>query len=204
MTYRANSDQAELIVRAARGDGAAEHALYEAYREAAYRLAYLLLGDGGDAEEVVQDAFVYALTNLWRYDEERGTFWAWLRVIIVSRSRNKRRRRQLTLVPLEVLGYERQADVDPAGHDPAERMVLAQTRRAIWEALRRVSPGARDAIVLRFYEGLPYRDIANVLGCSPDAARARVAHGKAQLRRLLMDDDCELSPLATLRTQKAG
>jgi RNA polymerase sigma factor (sigma-70 family) len=51
--------------------------------------------------------------------------------------------------------------------------------------LQQVSAGARDALVLRYYEGLPYAEIAEALGCSPEAARARVAHGKTQLRRLL-------------------
>ena len=59
------------------------------------------------------------------------------------------------------------------------------TRQIVWESLQRISPGARDALILRYYEGLPYTEIAAALGCSPGAARARVAHGKTQLRRLL-------------------
>jgi RNA polymerase sigma-70 factor, ECF subfamily len=68
---------------------------------------------------------------------------------------------------------------------------LLGTRQVIWDALRRVSPGARDALILRYYEGLSYAEIAEVLGCSNDAARARVAHGKTQLRRLLVTSEEE-------------
>ena len=62
----------------------------------------------------------------------------------------------------------------------------------MWEALQQVSVGARDALILRYYEGLPYAEIADILGCSNDAARSRVIHGKAQLRRLLTAPDGEL------------
>jgi RNA polymerase sigma factor (sigma-70 family) len=55
----------------------------------------------------------------------------------------------------------------------------------VWKAIQQVSEGAKDALILRYYEGLPYADIAEILGCSSAAARSRVVHGKAQLRKLL-------------------
>jgi RNA polymerase sigma-70 factor (ECF subfamily) len=184
MTRR--SSETDTIARAIAGDEAAQRALYEAHHAAAFRLATLLLGEPCDAEEVVQDAFVYLFRNLHRYDEGRGSFRAWLRVALVSRCRNKRRRRSLPLVSLEALdaGGQAPASSDPVG-DPASVVEMRGTRRAVWEALQRVSPGARDALILRYYEGLSYAEIAAALGCSNDAARARVAHGKVQLRRML-------------------
>ncbi len=176
----------ETIACAIGGDEAAQRLLYEAHYAAAFRLAYLLLQDACDAEEVVQDAFVYLFRNLRRYDADRGTFWAWLRVTLVSRCRNKRRRKRLQIVSLEVLDATGQSLPDAAqANDPANVLDALGVRRAVWEALQQVSAGARDALVLRYYEGLSYAEIAEVLGCSNDAARARVAHGKTQLRDLL-------------------
>ncbi len=176
----------ETITRAIGGDEVAQRLLYEAHYAAAFRLAYLLLQDACDAEEVVQDAFVYLFRNLRRYDADRGTFWAWLRVTLVSRCRNKRRRKRLQIVSLEVLDATGQSLPDAAqANDPANVLDALGVRRAVWEALQQVSAGARDALVLRYYEGLSYAEIAEVLGCSNDAARARVAHGKTQLRDLL-------------------
>jgi RNA polymerase sigma-70 factor (ECF subfamily) len=185
---------AETIARAMGGDEAAQRVLYETFYAAAFRLAYLLLRDGNDAEEVVQDGFVYVFRNLQRYDPERGSFWTWLRIVLVSRCRNKRRRQQLRLVSLEMLDAAGAAPavLEPAS-DPASALEMRGTRLAVWEALQRVSPGARDALVLRYYEGLPYAEIATILGCSADAARARVAHGKAQLRRLLTAPEEEVA-----------
>jgi RNA polymerase sigma-70 factor (ECF subfamily) len=180
------SSEADTIARAIAGDETAQRVLYEMYHAGAFRLATLLLGEPRDAEEVVQDAFVYLFRNLERYDEGRGSFRAWLRVVLVSRCRNKRRRRSLPLVSLEALDADGQAPAssEPLGN-PAGVVEMRGTRRAVWEALQRVSPGARDALILRYYEGLSYAEIAAALDCSNDAARARVAHGKVQLRRML-------------------
>jgi RNA polymerase sigma-70 factor (ECF subfamily) len=178
----------ETIERAIGGDEAAQRALYEAHYAAAFRLAYLLLQDTCDAEEVLQDAFVYVFRNLQRYDAERASFIGWLRVVLVSRCRNKRRRRQLATVSLEALAAAGQPAPDSKpDRDPADALELQGSRQAIWEALQKVSAGAREALILRYYEGLPYAEISALLGCSPDAARARVAHGKVQLRRLLVE-----------------
>lgn len=174
----------EVIDRAISGDEAAQQALYEAYYAPAFRLAYLLLANTEDAEEAVQDAFVYLFRNLRHYSPQRGPLWAWLRVILVSRCRNRRRARKWHLFALSTmdrdsLGEETMAD------DPARILEQLGTRRTVWEALQRVSPAARDALILRYYEGLSYAEIAALLGCQEEAARARVSYGKVQLRRLL-------------------
>jgi len=197
---------AETIARAVGGDEAAQRMLYEGHYAAAFRLAYLLLQETCDAEEVVQDAFVYVLRNLPRYDPERGSFWAWLRVVLVSRCRNKRRRRRLQLVSLELLEASGQVPADPApASDPEQVLERLGTRRVVWRALQRVSAGARDALVLRYYEGLSYAEIAAALGCSPEAARARVAHGKAQLRQLLAaPEEGVVRERGSVRVAKAG
>jgi RNA polymerase sigma-70 factor (ECF subfamily) len=176
----------DTIARAIEGNDSAQQALYETHHATAFRLAYLLLQDACDAEEVVQDVFVYIFRNLRQYDASRASFWTWLRVVLVSRCRNKHRRKQVETVSLETLAAAGQAPADqkPAS-DPAGMLEMRGTQQAVWRALEQVSPGARDALILRYYEGLPYVEIGAVLGCSADAARSRVAHGKTQLRRLL-------------------
>jgi RNA polymerase sigma-70 factor (ECF subfamily) len=199
-------DIAETITRAIDGDETARRALYETHHAASFRLAYVLLQDACDAEEVVQDAFVYLFRHLHHYDPRRGSFWTWLRVILVSRCRNKRRRRRLPRVSLDVLEATGQAPADPTpARDPAGVLEMQGTRRAVWEALQQVSPGARDALVLRYYEGLSYAEIAQALDCSADAARARVAHGKTQMRRLLSASAEGVAPEGLgVRIAKAG
>lgn len=175
-----------IIARAVKGDELSQRAIYEAYHARAYRLAYLLLRDALDAEEVVQDAFVYALRNLVKYDRERASFWTWLRVILVSRCRNKRRRERLPRVSLEQLVADGQEPRDSQElGDPPRALARRDTQRSVYEALDEVSPGARDALILRYYGGLPYSTIGEALSCTEAAARQRVLHGKRQLRDVL-------------------
>lgn len=179
----------KLIARAAEGDSASQRAIYEAFHDRAFRLAYLLLGDVQDVEEVVQDAFVYALHNLDRYDPDQASLWTWVRLILVSRCRNKRRRKRLPHVSLDVLGASGRepGDIAPFG-DPAEATVRREAQRRVYEALEQVSAGARDALILRYYEELSYAEIGEILGCTNAAARQRVVHGKRQLREHLGRD----------------
>lgn len=184
----------ECLIRALEGDERAQRDLYETYHGPAFRLAYLLLHHKLDVEEVVQDAFVYAFRNIGRYDPGRGSFWTWLRVILVSRCRNKRRRKRLRQVSWEVLVATCRAPADASPiSDPAKALERVETRRLMWKALEQVSAGARDALVLRYYEGMAYAEIADALGCSSDAARSRVVHGKKQLRRLLTEPQTGLT-----------
>ena len=181
-----NRPETAHLAGALEGDETAQRALYEAHHASAFRLAYLLLHDRLDAEEVVQDAFVYAFRNIERYDPDRASFWTWLRVILVSRCRNKRRRKRVPRVSLEALVAVGEAPAETKeASDPARALERLDVRRRVWEALQGVSEGARDALVLRYYEGLPYAEVAEILGCSSEAARSRVVHGKAQLRDLL-------------------
>jgi|YNPBryantNP2012_1023418.scaffolds.fasta_scaffold00418_9 RNA polymerase sigma-70 factor (ECF subfamily) len=173
----------ETVARAMSGDEAAQQALYEACYARAFRLAYLLLSNADDAEEAVQDAFVYLFRNLRHYSPQRGPLWAWLRVILVSRCRNKRRGKKWRLPVLQAL--EHADEGQETADDPASILEQLGARQEVWEALQRVSPAARDALILRYYEGLSYAEIAAILGCQEEAARARVYHGKVQLRRLL-------------------
>ena len=180
----------DTITQAVAGDEGAQRALYETYHARAFRLAFLFLQDARDAEEVVQDAFVYVFRNIHRYDADRGSFWAWLRVTVVSRCRNKRRRNRLPQISLERMAAVGHSLPDAhAAHDPEWMVEMRGARREVRQALARVSPGAREALILRYYEELPYAAIAEILGCSAEAARARVAHGKVQLRHLLTGPD---------------
>ena len=78
------TDVNALIVRWQGGDEHAAEVLYSYHRDRTFRLAYGLLGNQDDAEEVAQDALAYALTNIDRYDPVRGSFGTWLHVIAVG------------------------------------------------------------------------------------------------------------------------
>ncbi len=108
------SDIDTLIQRWLVGDERAAEAIYAQSRGATFGLAYALLDNSADAEEVTQDALAYALSHIDRYDPQRARFTTWLHTITVSRCRNKRRRHFLPSVPLFTWLEFRNDEVDPA------------------------------------------------------------------------------------------
>ncbi|MBN1311264.1 MAG: sigma-70 family RNA polymerase sigma factor [Anaerolineae bacterium] len=160
----------ELLSQAKSGDQPSCEAIYHRFVQPIYRLAYGVLLDIQDAEEVVQDTFAYALRNLNRFDPEKSAFRTWLYTIAMCRCRNKRRRKWLPTITL--------ADIAelPASPEPLPEAIVEahNTREVIWTALRKLSPKLREAIVLRYFDGLSYREMAEVLNCPHKTAESRV------------------------------
>jgi RNA polymerase sigma factor (sigma-70 family) len=136
--------------------------LYEEHYDGLVRLAYLVSGEAGRAEEVVQDAFLKAQRSWARVRDPLP----YLRTAVVNGCRSLGRRQQL----------ERRRRPDP----PEPAVLVADE---LWDALATLAHRQRAAIVLRFYCDLPDRDIAAALGCRPATVRTSVHRGLATLRR---------------------
>jgi len=164
------------------GDEQAAEALYQAHHKRLYRLAFALLGDAGDAEEVMQDTMVYALTRIDQYNPQRASFTTWLHMITVSRCRDRKRRKRPSQVSFgsRIGGHEDSVNSSP------ERMVIArESRKELLQALDQLSPKLREAIVLRYWSGHTYQEMAHILQCPLPTAQSRVRVAYEQLRKLL-------------------
>jgi RNA polymerase sigma-70 factor (ECF subfamily) len=176
----------DLIERVLAGDEAAARKLHDAHYPAVLRLATLLLQDRQDAEDATQETFVYAFQHLGRYDPNRADFATWLKVIVTSRCRDLRRRRRVKWLSLQEwleVGLEPE-DETPA-HQPEVVLELVGVQRTVWEALQQVPHKSRQALILRYYGGLSYPEIAQALGCPVSTAKSRVVYGHRALARLL-------------------
>jgi RNA polymerase sigma-70 factor (ECF subfamily) len=173
---------ADWLARGALGDEGACAALYDRFSPAALRLALGLLGDRQDAEEVVQDAFVYALRNLGQYDPARSAFSTWLYTITLSRCRNKRRRKWPMTLPLDFWAVEGLRRPDRLVENLLERRGV---RAELWRALQTLPPRLREPVALRYLGELRYKEVGQTLGCNPKTAEARVRQGLLQLRATL-------------------
>jgi len=172
----------QVIERGRQGDESACATLYSQFSPLLMRLCLGLLGDLQDAEEVTQDAFVYALRNLKRFDASRSAFSSWLYTIAISRCRNKRRRKLLVQLPLELLSAE-----TPKRQDRLVETVLARrgVRDQVWRALQSLRPHLREAVALRYLGEMRYKEIGEVLDCNPKTAESRVRLGLDELRQSL-------------------
>jgi RNA polymerase sigma-70 factor (sigma-E family) len=137
--------------------------------------AYLLTRDWGRAEDIVQQALARSWVA-WR--SIKGPPEPYVRKVLLNEYLGWRRRRWRHELPSE--------DVpDPPGApDPASGI---DARDAVWRLLGRLTAQQRAVIVLRYYEDLSEREIADVLGCSPGAVKSHAARAMATLRATLIE-----------------
>ena len=175
-------DESDLIRRCIQGDAHACADLYERWCACVYRLAYGILRQQQDAEEVTQDVFVYALSRLASYDASKSAFRTWLYTITISRSRNKLRRKWLPTVEIDEWSENETSDET---RPPEELSELQAERERVWAALGKLSPKLREAVVLRYFENLTYPEIGQILDCPMKTIQSRVRLAHKELRKLL-------------------
>jgi RNA polymerase sigma-70 factor (ECF subfamily) len=172
-----------IIERCLSGDQTGYAALYDAYAAGLYRLCYSLLTHRQDAEDVVQESFVYAFKNLRRFDGRRASFKTWLYTIAISRCRNMYRRNRSFLTDLSQFIWQNLPG--PGSEHPENALAQQSAQDAVQAALAALSPRLREAVVLRYGHGLTYREMADVIGCPPKTAESRVRLAHESLRGVL-------------------
>lgn len=185
-----------LLEACQQGDQAACTQLFEHSAPIVYRLAYSLLLHEQDAEDVVQEVFVYVFRNLHKYDPQRGAFFTWLYTITVSRSRNARRRKTLPTIDL---GHLLQFGQEPASaieDSPEAEAVRQDAGRILGLALGKLSPRLREAVVLRYGKQLTYKEMSAILNIPEKTAESRVRLAQAALREAMQAQ--EITVLAQL------
>ncbi|MBN1681735.1 MAG: sigma-70 family RNA polymerase sigma factor [Anaerolineae bacterium] len=182
-------DLPDLIARCLNGDQVAYAALYDRYAPGMYRLAYSVLLVAQDAEDVLQESMVYAFRNLDRYDPDRAAFRTWLSMITISRCRNARRRKWLPTVALTTLFNVGIEPATPADESPETQAAWQDVREALGCALHTLSPRLREAVALRYGQGLTYREMAEVIGCPQKTAESRIRLAHEQLRNAMSTAD---------------
>jgi RNA polymerase sigma-70 factor (sigma-E family) len=143
--------------------------LYAAHAPEAGRLAYLLTGDRALSEDLVHEAFV-RLFGRFRDLRDPGAFRSYLRSTVVNLTRSHFRRRRVERAYLDRERHRVEPSVEAAEPDET------------WEALQRLRPRQRAAIVLRYYEDLSEAQTADVLRCPVGTVKSLVSRGLEQLR----------------------
>jgi RNA polymerase sigma-70 factor (ECF subfamily) len=161
----------DLVSRAREGDAWAREALFRRNVAAVTSVVLRLAGRSIDAEDVVQDAFVTAFTELDRLRDPRA-FRAWLLSIAVRKLHRRFRRRKL----MRVLGLDRGEDdgaLAVLADDGANAEVRAELA-LLDRALSRLPSEQRIAWMLRHVEGEALEDVARILECSLATAKRRI------------------------------
>jgi RNA polymerase sigma-70 factor (ECF subfamily) len=179
---RAAGDRAALE-RIARGDPDGLAALYDRYARPIFSLAFRMLQDQGEAEDIVQDVFSQAWRQAADYDASRGAVAAWL--IMLARSRAIDRMRARRARPDHVSDQRPMAAlVDPA-LSPDLQLLSAEQIARVRAALDSLPALQRAAIELAFYEGLTHAEIAVRLEQPLGTIKTRIRLALIKLRESL-------------------
>ena len=178
----------ELVRRFRRGDEASFDQLVLRYRKEVYRMAWRITGNHAEADDLAQETFCRAWQAL---DEFRGdsTIRTWLLRIVsnlslnVVQSARVSRRDPVAIETLEQAAASTMR-LKPVGPDELIRRERdEQVRRAVQTLPRK----QRLTLILRAFEGLQYKEIARVMGCTTGTAKANFFHAVACLKRELKE-----------------
>ena len=178
---------AAVVAQVLGGNRDAYRALVERHSRAVFRLAYRMMGNEQDAEDVVQETFLKAYRSLKNF-EERSTFSTWLYRItsncaldlLRKRQRHEQKREPVPLEESEVVAQM------PAGDPTPDRLALsAELSRQMTAAMSELSPMERAAFVLRHHEGHSIAEIGRQLGLEPSATKNSIFRAVQKLRRAL-------------------
>ena len=178
----------DLIVQAQQGDRRAFGELVRRYREGVVNVVYRMCGDANLAQDAAQEAFIRAWKHLpnfrprppsVRKGKPSDSFRNWLYRIATNAARDILRRERETV------------DVDglplaTADAGPAEMVESAERGERVRQAVLALPTASREVLILREYEGLSYREIADTLSIPIGTVMSRLNYGRKRLRELLV------------------
>ena len=186
LDQRGAADEAKLVARSLKQDHDAFGQLVERYATVIANLAYRMVGDRTEAEDLAQETFVAAFKSLPTFRAE-SKFSTWLYRIAANKCKDwlrvKRPGQSVQDVDIEDVLDDRVVEDRTPERLLSQQQVAAQLDRAI----QRLPPLYREAFVLKHVEGLSYEEMQEILNVNADTLKMRVYKGRLQLSRELVE-----------------
>jgi RNA polymerase sigma-70 factor, ECF subfamily len=179
-----------LVAEARAGNAESFAALINQYDRHIYRLALNITGNQEDAEDVLQDSFLKAYTNLAQF-QGNSRFYTWLVRIAVNEALMKlRKRRGASWVSLDEPVETEDRSLMPQeiadwADNPEESYAKAELQDILNQTMQKLEPQFRTVFVLRDVENLSTEETAKMLGLSVPAVKSRLLRARLKLRELL-------------------
>jgi RNA polymerase sigma-70 factor (ECF subfamily) len=175
-----NSDlykHAPLIEECKKGNSKAQFMLYDQYSKAMYNLAFRMMNNREDAEDILQETFIDCFRNIasFRFD---STFGAWLKSILINKCINQIKKKKIDLVLCETI---------PSYAVEYEDEITYNTDK-IFKEIEHLPDGYRIILTLYLLEGYDHTEISQILGISESTSKSQYSRAKEKLRRMLINN----------------
>jgi RNA polymerase sigma-70 factor (ECF subfamily) len=171
-----------LIASAKTGDHAALNKLFTEWYPRVYNWGYRYFGDEEMAAEISQQAFMVMQQKLKQL-QDPGSFKSWLYRTVLNLCHNETRRRKINNKAVERLTYRSQRDTAPA---PDHLYMIKERSQQVLAALARLPEEQRTVVIMKEYEDLKFREIAEILNISENTAKSRLYYAYKAMRKFFL------------------
>jgi RNA polymerase sigma factor (sigma-70 family) len=171
----------ELVERCKQGDSLGYSQLYNKYAKAMFNTSLRILNNVGDAEDVLQEAFVDAFRHIndFRY---KSSFGAWLKRIVINKSISLLRKKKIHLVDIDS-----SPQADKSEEDRVDEEAFAFKVEEVRKAIQKLPDGYRAVVSLYLMEEIPQEEIGKMLGISHNTVRTQYHRAKQKLLTILKE-----------------
>lgn len=170
-------DDASIIRGLRQGDAAAAAQLVDLYGNRLLRAAYLLCRNETEAQDLVQETLLQAVKSAGRF-RETSAFFSWLYGILLNVYRCQHRKQEHLLLYTDAMSEMPDDEADQGNFFDRQ-----DTAGILWKALGELSAEHREALILRYYEGMSIDEIARWAGLSTGTVKSRLFYGIRRLRK---------------------
>lgn len=184
-----NKFQFELVKRACKGDMSAFHEIVEIYKKKVYYISFNICGDHHEAEDISQEVFikVFRFIKKFRFDAKLST---WIYQISVNTSLDivrKRKNKQIYMETSEMESLPSDQTVTGSNiNDPENLAIQDSIQQKLSENLKDLSKKEHAVFILRYYNGLKYVEIAEILNISINTIKTLLLRAKKKLKKKLI------------------
>lgn len=176
-------DEREIVKRCQSGDAHAFEQLFYKYQEKVYNIAYRMMGNRQDAEDVTQEVFFRVYQKLASF-KFKSAFSTWLYRITANLCLDEIRRKKRSIE--EVFSQDELYSFC-SNFNPEDKVIADEEQALLWEAINSLKTEYRIIIILRDIEGLSYKELKQVLKCSMGRVKSRLHNARRELKTILKD-----------------
>lgn len=187
-----------LIERALAGDASAFREIFRNHRQDVARVVYRMLGPSADAEDVVQEVFLHVYRSLPTFrGDSRFTTWLYRLAVNVTRMHLRKGRSRPRFADVDVPDV---ASEDDARRDDPESVVEQRERlRVLYRLLDGIGEKKREVLVLHDFEGMPAKEIADLVGAPVLTVRTRLFYARKELYAAMANEPALANVLDALQ-----